>query len=59
VYTRFVVDFLFVVDILWNYDRSNAWFQESSDSKLIIMAWRHMYFHELWLLLFPQFADTT
>jgi len=26
--------FLFVVDILWNYDMSNAWFQKSSDSKL-------------------------
>jgi len=26
-----LVDFLFVVDILWNYDMPNAWFQESSD----------------------------
>ena len=28
------VDFLFVVDILWNYEMSNACFQESSDRKL-------------------------
>jgi len=29
-----LVDLLFVVDILWNYDMSNAWFQESHDLKL-------------------------
>ena len=29
-----LADFLFVVDILWNYDMSNVWFQESSDRKL-------------------------
>jgi len=29
-----LVDFLFVVNILWNYDMSNACFQESSDWKL-------------------------
>jgi len=26
--------FCTVVDILWNYDMSNAWFQESSDWEL-------------------------
>jgi len=29
-----LVDFLFVADILWNYEMSNTWFQESSDWKL-------------------------
>jgi len=29
-----LVDFLIVVDILWNYEMSNARFQESSDWKL-------------------------
>jgi len=29
-----LVDFLFVVDVLWNYEMSNAWFWESSDWKL-------------------------
>ena len=28
-----LVDFPFVADSLWNYDMSNAWFQESSDWK--------------------------
>ena len=26
-----MIDFLFVIDISWNYGMSNAWFQESSD----------------------------
>jgi len=29
-----LVGFLFVVNILWNYDMSTAWFQESIDWKL-------------------------
>jgi len=29
-----LVDFLFVVDILWYYEMSDAWFQESSDWNL-------------------------
>jgi len=35
-YTRTAkfVRFFFLADILWNYDMSNAWFEESSDWKL-------------------------
>ena len=44
-----LVDFLYVVDILWNYEMSNAWFQESSDGNYGMMV--HVYFHKLWFIV--------
>jgi len=50
-----LVDFLFVVGILWNDDMSNAWLQESSDCKL----WHDgMCIFMNCDLLFPAFVGT-
>jgi len=46
-----LVDFLFVVDISWNYDMSNAWFQESSDWKLWHDGACHMCFFMNWFIV--------